>query len=175
MIRGGEDGGDRAIFVERGIHGAIGEEACEGEVSGEAEGGSSPLQVVGGAGGVGPEGGLGASERLEQSHLAETGLGVHHQMSETKRLKASQSPQLKIVRVVIIAPAVAIGKEGFACIISTHESEFQVVAVIELIAQPVAQGGAQTGVIFLLEGDADGSHQFVMPVPQDLPQTGKRL
>ena len=96
-------------------------------------------------------------------------------MSETKRLKASQSPQLKIIRVVIIAPAVAIGKEGLTRIVGADESQFQVVAVIELIAQPVAQGGSQIRVIFLLEGDADGSHQFVMPVPQDLPQTGKRL
>ena len=96
-------------------------------------------------------------------------------MSETKRLKASQSPQLKIIRVVIIAPAVAIGKEGLTRIIGADESQFQVVAVIELIAQPVAQGGSQTGVVLLLKGDTGSRHQFMMPVPQDLPQTGKRL
>ena len=94
-------------------------------------------------------------------------------MSETKRLKASQSAQLKIIRVVIIAPAVAIGKEGFTRIVGADESQFQVVAVIELIAHPVAQGGSQISVVFLLEGDADGSHQFVMSVMEDLRQTGE--
>ena len=94
-------------------------------------------------------------------------------MTETQRRQASQTLQLKINRIVSIAPAVGIGKERFARIIGTHESEFQVVAVIKLIAQPVAQGGAQISVAFLLERDAGSRHQFVMPIPQNLFQAGE--
>ena len=131
---------------------------------------------------MGPEGGLRASEHLEHCHLTIVRLRVHDQahphrhpiMTKTQRLKSPQALQLKIKRIVIIAPAVAISKEGLAGIVGPHESQLHVVAIIELIAQPVAQGGTQIVVILLLEGYAGCRHQFMMSIPEDLLQTRER-
>ena len=82
--------------------------------------------------------------------------------------------QLQVGGIVIVSPSVAPSEEGLACILSCHETQLHIVAIRQLVAQPVAIGRTQialTVALALVEGDARRGHQLVVPVLRDILQS----
>ena len=94
-------------------------------------------------------------------------------MPKTERLQPSQSSQLQVECIMIVAPSVLASKERLPSILGAHEASLHRIMIRKLIAQPVTVRITQISSVVALapiEGDTGRSHQFVTPISGDVIQ-----
>ena len=148
----------------------------------ETYGGTRSLQIAAlAATAVGTERIHLSPQVLKHRHLAEAETAVGYQAhahrhpvaSSHKRLQSAQIPKLEPERVIVIAHAVAPAQQWFSCILCTHHSQFHLITISKLVAEPVAEGIAQIAILValaLIERYGGCCHQLAVPVSGDIFQ-----
>ena len=124
---------------------------------------------------MGPEGIGRAPQVLQHSQLAHAETVVHHQPHAHRHtvvacdecLQPSHVAQLQVEGIVVIAAFVLVGEERLPCILGTHDAGLHLLAVTELIAQPVAVLRPQIAFLVafpLIEGHTPRRHQLVAAI-----------
>ena len=72
---------------------------------------------------------------------------------------------------MVVAPVVTVGEKGLSCILCRRYSQFDAIAVVELVAEVVTVFIAQVAVevaLTVVEWNLGGSHKHVFPVFEDV-------
>ena len=173
VIAVGDDGTGRAVIIEGGIQGAVGGKGRQPPVVCQPpRRGSTPQIAVRRPGGMGRQHMIAASLRLKHGQLAQMEAGIHDQPhahlntehTEVQLFEPAHAAQLEKIGIVVVAPAVVTGEEGFTGILGCRQAELEAVAVVELIAQVVAiaiAGIAVPVALALIERNLEGGLQGV--------------
>ena len=84
---------------------------------------------------------------------------------------------MEIKGIVVVAPFVPISEEGFSGILRADETKFHLIAVCELIAQPMTILRSQIAVcvaLSIIKRYARISHQFVLSVFRNILECRQR-
>ena len=180
-----KDGRHRSVLVQRGISRAIGREGCQFEMPPHIDGCSSAKEGTRRTGGMSPEGIGGSSQVLQHRHFTQAETVVHHQshphryavVAQDEGFQATEVPQLEIKGIIVVAPFVPMGEEGLSGILRADEAQFDLIAVCELIAQPMAILRSQITVrvaLSTIKRYARISHQFVLSVFRNVLECRQR-
>ena len=179
------DGPDAALVGERGIYLAIREEGGEVETFQQGIGGSCSLQIIGRRpGGMNPDAVGGASQGGKHREFAEAEIVVEYQSqafvqaisAQGDVLPAPQFPYLQIEGVEIIAQVVLAGAKGFARILRPHNAQLYIVAIPELIAQPMLVFIAHIAIgiaLSFIERHLQHAHRLMLSIFDDIPDIGE--
>ena len=128
---------------------------------------------------MGTDGVVVASQLLEGGQFAHAEAVVHHKSHAYRQLvfphdgilQPAEVLDLHVVGVTVVARRVLVGEEGLAGILRPYQSCLHVVAVVELVAQPVAVGVAEIAVVVafsLIKRYTHVCHSLVPSVLQDV-------
>ena len=176
VVAAGDQRGSRSVAVERGIDGAVRGEGGDGQGLQQSDSCRRPLEIIQlRARAMHSQRVRLSSHVLQGRELTQSETGVEHQSHACAHLvfpydgilHDAHFLHLYIVRIGIVAPAVAVGQKGLSGILRPRESRLHVVAVAELIAQRVTIAIAQISVPVappFIKGHPCGGRELVFAV-----------